>query len=158
MTGNSSLAAQEDSYSPAYGVVRNPYAPDRMAGGSSGGNGVVLASRMVPAALGEDTNGSVRVPAVFYGVAALRPSHKRYSDDGFIISATRLDTIGPMARTVADVAFLDELITGEPTPLIAIKGVRIAIPRSDFWDRKWGDPNVASVLSQRYVLKRYELS
>ncbi|MGD0736671.1 MAG: amidase family protein [Terracidiphilus sp.] len=166
MTGNSSLAAQEDSYSPAYGVVRNPYDPDRMAGGSSGGNGVALASRMVPAALGEDTNGSVRVPAAFCGIAALRPStytldnalhgtkRKRYSDDGFVISATRLDTIGPMARTVADVAFLDELITGERAPSFAINGVRIAIPRSGYWDQEWVDPDVAKATQDAFAKLR----
>jgi indoleacetamide hydrolase len=166
MTGNSNLMSQEDSYSPVYGVVRNPYAPDRMAGGSSGGSGVALAARMVPAALGEDTNGSVRVPAAFCGVAALRPStytienalkgtrHKRYSDDGLIIDATRLDTIGPMARTVADVAFLDELVTGERAPDMSIKDVRIAIPRADYWDQEWVDPRVAKVTQAAFARLR----
>lgn len=166
MTGNSNLMSQADSYSPAYGVVRNPYAPERMAGGSSGGSGVVLAARMVPAALGEDTNGSVRVPAAFCGVAGLRPStytienalqgtrHKRYSDEGFVIDATRLDTIGPMARTVADVAFLDELVTGERAPDMAIRDVRIAIPRADYWDQEWVDPRVAKVTQAAFARLR----
>jgi Asp-tRNA(Asn)/Glu-tRNA(Gln) amidotransferase A subunit family amidase len=166
MTGNSSSMAQEDSYSPAYGVVRNPYDPARMAGGSSGGNGVALAARMVPAALGEDTNGSVRVPAALCGVAGLRPStytidnalegtkRKRYSDDGLIINATRLDTIGPMARTVADVAFLDELVTGEPAPDVQIRDVRIAIPRTDYWDEEWVDPRVAKVTQAAFAQLR----
>ncbi len=166
MTGNSTLMAQEDSYSRAYGVVRNPYDPTRMAGGSSGGSGVALAARMVPAALGEDTNGSVRVPAAFCGVAALRPStytlenalqgteRKRYSDDGLVIDATRLDTIGPMARTVADVAFLDELVSGERPPKIGIGDVRIAIPRSDYWDQEWVDPRVAKVTQAAFAQLR----
>jgi len=157
MTGNSSLMAQVDSYSPAYGVVRNPYDPTRMAGGSSGGSGVVLAARMAPAALGEDTNGSIRVPAAFCGVVGFRPStytirnalkgakRKRYSDDGLVISADRLDTIGPMARSVADVAFLDEVITGERAPTIGVHDVRIGIPRRDYWDQEWVDPVVASI-------------
>jgi indoleacetamide hydrolase len=166
MTGNSSLMDQADSYSPAYGVVRNPYDPTRTPGGSSGGSAVVLAARMVPAALGEDTNGSVRVPAALCGVAGLRPStytienalertkRKRYSDEGLVISATRLDTIGPMARTVADVAYLDELITGEPTRTIGIKGVRLAIPRPDYWDQAWVDSRVAKVTQAAFAKLR----
>jgi Asp-tRNA(Asn)/Glu-tRNA(Gln) amidotransferase A subunit family amidase len=166
MTGNSSLMAQVDSYSPAYGVVRNPYDPTRMSGGSSGGSGVVLAARMVPAALGEDTNGSVRIPAAFCGVAGLRPStytienalkgtkRKRYSDAGLVISATRLDTVGPMARTVSDVAFLDEIITGDRAPTIRIRDVRIAIPRPDYWDQGWVDPRVTRVTQAAFAKLR----
>jgi Asp-tRNA(Asn)/Glu-tRNA(Gln) amidotransferase A subunit family amidase len=166
MTGNSSLMAQVDSYSPAYGVVRNPYDPVRMAGGSSGGSAVVLAARMVPAALGEDTNGSVRVPAAFCGVAGLRPStytidnalegttRKRYSDQGLVIGATRLDTIGPMARTVADVAFLDELVTGDAVSEVHLRDVRIAIPRGDYWDEEWVDSRVARVTQAAFAQLR----
>lgn len=166
MTGNSSLTAQEDSYSPAYGVVRNPYDPVRQAGGSSGGSGVVLAARMVPAALGEDTNGSIRVPASFCGVVGLRPStytienalsggrRKRYSDDGHVISAGRLDTIGPMARTVADVAFLDKLITGERAPAVRLDKARIAIPRADYWDQAWLEPAVGHVARDAFAKLR----
>lgn len=166
MTGNSSLVAQEDSYSPAYGVVRNPYDPRRQAGGSSGGSGVVLAARMVPAALGEDTNGSIRVPASFCGVAGLRPStytienalrgtkRKRYSDDGHVIWAGRLDTIGPMARTVADLAFLDELVTGERVADVQLRDARIAIPRPDYWEQAWVDPVVAGMAGDAFAKLR----
>lgn len=166
MTGNSSLMAQEDSYSPAYGVVRNPYDPVRMAGGSSGGSGVMLAARMVPAALGEDTNGSIRLPSSFCGVVGLRPStytidnaltganRKRYSDAGMIIAAGRLDTIGPMARSVADVAFLDELVTGDRASPVPIRGARVAIPRPDYWDQEWVDPQVARVTQAAFAKLR----
>ena len=167
MTGNSNLMSQADSYSPAYGPVRNPYDPARTPGGSSGGSAVVLAARMTPAALGEDTNGSVRLPAAFCGVAGLRPStytienavsgtkRKRYSDHGLLVSTTRLDTIGPMARTVADVAFLDELITGEPVRPGGLKGMRIAIPRPDYWEQEWVDARIATVTQAAFEKLRY---
>src|SRR5262247_3372746 len=112
-----------------FGAVHNPYDLNRIPGGSSGGSGAILAARIVPAALGLDTNGSIRCPSAFCGVAGLRPStytienaiagtsRKRYADDGLVIPpARRLDTIGPMARTVADVAFLDAIITDDGAP------------------------------------------
>src|SRR5262245_65066219 len=81
-----------------FGAVHNPYDPTRIPGGSSGGSGAILAARIVPAALGLDTNGSVRCPSAFCGVTGLRPStytienaikgtsRKRYSDEGLVRS------------------------------------------------------------------------
>jgi Asp-tRNA(Asn)/Glu-tRNA(Gln) amidotransferase A subunit family amidase len=107
------LMHQISAHSESFGAVHNPYDPSRIPGGSSGGNGAILAARIVPAALGLDTNGSIRCPSAFCGVTGLRPStytmenainrtsRKRYSDDGLVLPpARRLDTIGPMARTV----------------------------------------------------------
>ncbi len=163
MTVLDGLMHQIWSYSEPFGVVHNPYDPRRVPGGSSGGNGAILAARIAPAALGEDTNGSVRCPSAFSGVAGLRPStftlenalkgthHKRYSDEGLLLPpAGRLDTIGPMARTVADVAFLDTLVTGEPVPAVDIRNVRIAIPGPEYWEGDSVDGGVAKVIQEAF--------
>jgi indoleacetamide hydrolase len=158
------LMHQISAHSESYGAVHNPYDPTRIPGGSSGGSGAILAARMVPAALGLDTNGSIRMPSAFCGVAGLRPttytienaikgtSRKRYSDDGLVIPpARRLDTIGPMARTVSDVAFLDTLITREAVPAVSLRTARIAVPRPDYWERDDVDPGVADVVRQAFA-------
>ena len=104
---------------------KNPYDTTRVSGGSSGGTAVAVATRFAPAGLGTDTGGSTREPASFCGIAGFRPSvgdgagkGRRYADtvnDALPISTTR-DTLGPMARTVADLALLDAVITGTPVP------------------------------------------
>ena len=118
------------------GPVRNPYDKTLIPGGSSGGTAASIAARIVPAGLGTDTGGSTRVPAALTGIAGFRPSvgdgnsERRHHDPNAVvpISHTR-DTVGPMARTVADVALLDAAIHGEPTPTpLSLKGVRIGVP------------------------------
>ena len=161
------LMHQISAHSESFGAVHNPYDPTRIPGGSSGGNGAILAARIVPAAVGLDTNGSIRCPSAFCGVAGLRPStytienaingtsRKRYSDDGLVLPpARRLDTIGPMARTVSDVAFLDTLITGEPLRAVNLRAARIAIPGLDYWERDDVDPGVADVIQQTFAKLR----
>src|SRR5262245_55353765 len=161
------LMHQISAHSDSFGAVHNAYDPTRIPGGSSGGSGAILAARIVPAALGLDTNGSIRCPSAFCGVAGLRPStypmenairgtsRKRYSDDGIVIPpALRLDTLGPMARTVSDVAFLDMLITGEPVPTVNLRTARIAIPRADYWERDDVDPGVADVIQSAFAKLR----
>ena len=134
------LAVGITSNNAAFGPVRNPYDPTTIPGGSSGGNGAALAARIAPAALGTDTAGSVRIPASLCGIAGLRPSVGRYPSTGDLatdivpISPTR-DTPGPMARTVADVALLDAVITGEHTRLRPrdLRGVRLGVDRRNFF-------------------------
>ena len=167
MTVSDGIMHQVSSHSDAFGAVHNPYDPGRIPGGSSGGSAGVLAARIVPAALGLDTNGSIRCPAAFSGVAGLRPStwtldnaltgarRKRYSDDGVLLPPVgRLDTIGPMARSVADVAFLDTLITAQRVPAVDLRRVRIAIPRDDFWQKEPVDPAVATVVREAFAKLR----
>lgn len=122
------------------GPVKNPYDKTRIPGGSSGGTAASIAARIVPAGLGTDTGGSARVPAALCGIVGLRPSvgnggaQRRYTDTNAVvpISHTR-DTVGPMGRTVADVALLDSVITGRAMPgAIGLKGLRIGVPAS-FW-------------------------
>ncbi|ALE57115.1 indoleacetamide hydrolase [Paraburkholderia sp. RL17-368-BIF-A] len=118
------------------GPVRNPYDPALIPGGSSGGTAAAIAARIVPAGLGTDTGGSTRIPAALTGTAGFRPSvgnggaERRYDDAyGVVpISHTR-DTVGPMARSAADIALLDGVITGAgPLPAVALNGLRIGLP------------------------------
>ena len=102
------------------GTARNPWARDRVSGGSSGGSAVVLAAGEVPLALGSDTGGSIRVPASFCGVVGLKPTYGRISAAGAWPLARSLDHPGPMARTPVDVALLLEAIAGV-TPLIPLR-------------------------------------
>jgi Asp-tRNA(Asn)/Glu-tRNA(Gln) amidotransferase A subunit family amidase len=126
--------------SPFAGPVKNPYDKTRIPGGSSGGTAAAIAAGIVSCGLGTDTGGSTRVPAALCGIVGLRPSvgnggaERRYNDANQVvpISHTR-DTVGPMGRTVADVALLDSVITGtpmaKPEPL---RGKRLGIPAA-FW-------------------------
>jgi aspartyl-tRNA(Asn)/glutamyl-tRNA(Gln) amidotransferase subunit A len=101
--------------------VGNPWALDRVVGGSSGGNAAALAARMVPAAIGTDTCGSVRIPSACCGTSALKPSRGRVPIAGTIPLAPSLDHPAPMARTIADcAALLTAMAGGEPvvTPLM----------------------------------------
>ena len=82
--------------------VGNPWALDRVAGGSSGGSAAALAARMTPAALGSDTCGSLRIPSACCGTSAVKPTHGRLPLHGVIPLAASLDHPGPMARTIAD--------------------------------------------------------
>jgi indoleacetamide hydrolase len=140
------------SSNPHFGFVRNPYDPDRIPGGSSGGNGAALAARIVPAGLGADGGGSIRIPAAFCGVAGFRPTtagaRKRYSGSGQVPPAgpQSASTIGPMARSVADVALLDAaIVRGGVRELDDLRGVRIGIARNSFF---WQDldPEVDRVM------------
>jgi mandelamide amidase len=93
-----------------FGRVRNPHDQDHIAGGSSSGSAAAVAARMAPAALGTDTNGSIRIPAALCGVVGYRPSLGRYPLDGVMPLSHTLDTVGLIARTVADIRLLDEVL------------------------------------------------
>jgi Asp-tRNA(Asn)/Glu-tRNA(Gln) amidotransferase A subunit family amidase len=122
--------------SPFAGPVKNPYDKTRIPGGSSGGTAAAIAAGIVTCGLGSDTGGSTRIPAALTGTVGLRPSvgdggaQRRYNDANMVvpISHTR-DTVGPMGRTVADVALLDSVITGTPMAIAeALRGKRLGIP------------------------------
>ncbi len=132
-------------------VTRNPWDPERVPGGSSGGSAAAVAAGFGAASLGTDTGGSVRQPGAFCGVTALKPSYGRVSRYGLIAFGSSLDQIGPFGRSVEDVARVLGVMAGHdpldstsmPTPVpnyIAemqntdIKGLKIGLPKEYFVD------------------------
>jgi aspartyl-tRNA(Asn)/glutamyl-tRNA(Gln) amidotransferase subunit A len=100
------------SVNESMGTSHNPWALDRISGGSSGGSAVALASQQVTLALGSDTGGSIRVPSALCGTVGFKPTYGRVSTAGIWPLARTLDHPGPMARTPADAALLLEAIAG----------------------------------------------
>jgi len=128
------LSSGVTNNNPHTGAVGNPYRPDHITGGSSGGTASAVAAGMIPGGLGGDTGGSCRIPAALCGCVGFRPTLGRYSQRGCVpISSTR-DTAGPLARTVADARLLDWACTGdEPRARRSLEGLRIGVPRDAFW-------------------------
>lgn len=130
------LAFGITSMNEAFGTVGNACDPEFMAGGSSGGTAVAVAAGMAVAGLGTDTGGSSRIPAALNGIVGFRPTVGRYPAEGLTpISSTR-DTVGPMARSVADIAVLDAVMADDSTalPEIDLRGLRLGVPRDHFHD------------------------
>ncbi|MET0333264.1 MAG: amidase, partial [Rhizobacter sp.] len=147
-------SANENS---AFGAVANPWDTGRVPGGSSGGSAAAVAARLLPAATGTDTGGSIRQPAGFCGVTGIKPTYGRCSRYGMIAFASSLDQAGPMARNAEDCALLLNAMAGfderdatsanEPLPDFAatlgkpregataaqpLKGLRIGLPAEFF--------------------------
>jgi aspartyl-tRNA(Asn)/glutamyl-tRNA(Gln) amidotransferase subunit A len=117
----------------------NPWDAERWTGGSSSGSAVALAARLVPLAVGTDTGGSIRVPASYCGVCGLKPTLGSIPRDGVVPVSTTLDQIGPMGRTVADVALMWSVIADDGGP--GTDGpLRVGVPTEWFFD--WGTPDV----------------
>jgi len=118
----------------AFGAVHNPYDPTRIPGGSSGGTAAAIAARLAPLGIAEDTEGSIRVPAAFCGIAGFRPTTGRYSTEGCIPISPLFDQVGPHARSVADLALFDSVVANDWQKLDAtpLAGLRLGVVR-DYW-------------------------
>jgi aspartyl-tRNA(Asn)/glutamyl-tRNA(Gln) amidotransferase subunit A len=147
----------------AWGAVQNPWDTSRVPGGSSGGSAAAVAARLVPAATGTDTGGSIRQPASFTGITGIKPTYGVCSRHGMVAFASSLDQAGPMARSAEDCALLLGVMSGfdpcdstsadrprqdyhaqmlAPRPgasaELPLKGLRIGLPR-EWWGEAIGD-------------------
>ena len=144
----------------AYGPVKNPWDKARVPGGSSGGSAAAIAARLVPAATGTDTGGSIRQPASFCGITGIKPTYGRASRYGMIAYASSLDQGGPMARSAEDCALLLSAMCGpdpdrDSTSLdlpaedftrqlgADLQGLRIGLPKEFFGDGLAADVRAA---------------
>ncbi|GAP11962.1 aspartyl/glutamyl-tRNA(Asn/Gln) amidotransferase subunit A [Bellilinea caldifistulae] len=147
-TNTDEFAMGSSTENSAYGATFNPWDTGRVPGGSSGGSAAAVAARMVPAALGTDTGGSVRQPAAFCGVTGIKPTYGRVSRYGLVAYGSSLDTAGVLAHSAEDAAILfwpmagfDPLdaTTVEQPPSVwhtpeseTLKGLRIGVPKEYF--------------------------
>jgi len=129
-TNMSEFAFSGVGANPHFGTPGNPFDRSRVPGGSTSGGGVAVADGMCEIAIGTDTGGSTRIPAALCGIVGWKPSKRRVPTDGAFPLSFTLDSIGPMARTVADCAMTDAVMAGEPTPsieLAPLSGLRLGI-------------------------------
>jgi len=143
-----------------FGPVHNPWALDRVAGGSSGGSAAAVAADMCLGALGTDTGGSIRIPASLCGIVGFKPTYGRVSTRGVVPMAWTLDHVGPMCKTVEDAALMLSAIAGydalDPTSVDAptddyerairtkTARLRVGVARAPFFDNL--DPEVAKAV------------
>ena len=144
------FAAGPSGHNEIVGTVRNPWNPDYLTGGSSSGPAAAVSDRMVFAALGSDTGGSIRLPASACGLAGIKATYGRVSRFGAMPLSFSLDHVGPLTRTIEDCALMLQIISGydprdptssrNPVPDFrqqfekGIKGCRIAVPENFFYD------------------------
>jgi aspartyl-tRNA(Asn)/glutamyl-tRNA(Gln) amidotransferase subunit A len=149
-TNMDEFAMGSSTENSAYQVTRNPWDPERVPGGSSGGSAAAVAADEAPIAIGTDTGGSIRQPAALCGVVGMKPTYGRVSRYGLVAFASSLDQAGPFSHSVADCAVVLQAIAGhdprdstssaEPVPDYAaaigqgIRGLRIGVPREYFPD------------------------
>jgi len=131
---------------PHYGTPKNPYdrAVGRVPGGSSSGAAVALADGLCAASLGSDTRGSIRIPSALCGVTGFKPTTRRVPRDGTFPLSYTLDSVGPLCNSVEQCATVDAILAVQPTtplPDIAVRGLRLLLPRSSALDEL--DPHVA---------------
>lgn len=147
-TNTDEFAMGSSTENSAYFTTRNPYDPERVPGGSSGGSAAAVAAHLAYGALGTDTGGSVRQPASFCGVVGLRPTYGRMSRWGVVAFASTLDQVGTFGRTVADCTAVFQATTGYdpqdstsldvPVPDFEaaltgdIRGLKVGVPREYF--------------------------
>ncbi|MFF4189861.1 amidase family protein [Nonomuraea sp. NPDC001831] len=143
------LAVGITGNNPGFGPVRNPWAADRFAGGSSSGSAAAVAAFLAPAGLGTDTGGSVRIPAALCAVFGYRPSAGRYPQRGLLLLSRTRDTAGFLTRTMRDIVLLDSVVAAPgpaPEP-VRWAGLRLGVPRRPFWEGL--EPSLAAVAERR---------
>jgi aspartyl-tRNA(Asn)/glutamyl-tRNA(Gln) amidotransferase subunit A len=155
----------------AFGPVRHPRAPERMAGGSSGGSAVAVATGMSLGSIGTDTGGSVRIPAAACGLVGLKAGFDEISCEGVIPLSRSCDHVGPLTRTVADAALLYEVLTGPRTDAGTqgngiprdLRSITLGLPRHYFLERlehavrEAFDQAIAAVQQQGAHLREVQL-
>jgi Asp-tRNA(Asn)/Glu-tRNA(Gln) amidotransferase A subunit family amidase len=114
---------------PWYGTVRNPVHPGRTTGGSSSGNAAALAAGLVELGLGSDTGCSIRLPSACCGTVGLKPRWGAVPTEGVFPLVPTIDTVGPMARSVEDVALLWSVLTGRAVPEPRLAGLTVGVLR-----------------------------
>jgi aspartyl-tRNA(Asn)/glutamyl-tRNA(Gln) amidotransferase subunit A len=153
---------------PHFGATRNPWNPDCIPGGSSGGSGAAVAAGMAAMAMGSDTGGSIRIPAALCGTVGLKATHGRVSTAGVIPLSWTLDHAGPLTRTVEDAALVLNAIAGYdpndamtvPVPVddytrdlaAGVRGLRLGVPRTGFFEAI--DPEVARAVEEAIAVYR----
>src|ERR1051325_9288391 len=138
-TGMSEFAFSGVGMNPHYGTPGNPADRARVPGGSSSGAAVAAADGMCEIAIGTDTGGSCRIPAALCGIVGYKPSQWRVPTDGAFPLSYTLDSIGPLARSVADCARTDAIIAGEeyaPLQPAPVAGLRLGVPKG-FLTTEW---------------------
>jgi len=151
------LAFGSSTESSVFGPTHNPWNLEYVPGGSSGGSAASVAARMVPISLGSDTGGSIRQPGAFTATVALKPTYGRVPRYGVAAFASSLDTVGPIANTVEDIALTLNVIAGQDgydatsahiesgdytaKLNVGVKGLRVALP-IDFLEAEGLDPEI----------------
>src|SRR5215218_378839 len=129
-TNMSEFAFSGIGANPHYGTPGNPFDRARVPGGSTSGGGVAVADDMCEIAIGTDTGGSTRIPAALCGIVGWKPSKQRVPTDGAFPLSFTLDSIGPMAKSVAECALADAVMAGEAAPGLepaSLSGLRLGI-------------------------------
>jgi aspartyl-tRNA(Asn)/glutamyl-tRNA(Gln) amidotransferase subunit A len=167
-TNMDEFAMGSSTENSGFGPTRNPWDPERVPGGSSGGSAAAVAAGFAPWALGSDTGGSVKQPASLCGIVGLRPTYGTVSRYGIVAFASSLDQIGPMTKTVRDNALLYQIVAGRdacdtttvelPQPVEIperddLRGLRVGVPR-ELNEAEGIEPGVKEVVDRTIELCR----
>ena len=162
-TNMDEFAMGSSNENSGFGIVRNPWDPERVPGGSSGGSAAAVAAGLAPWAIGTDTGGSIRQPASLCGIVGLKPTYGAVSRYGMVAFASSLDQCGPLTRTVTDAALLlrelvghdscDSTSLGLPEEVrlpgrTDLRGLRFGVPRELGSDAEGVEAGVGEVFDR----------